>query len=125
VKIRRKKRQVCIGDLDTEIVLQNRSIVPPVSGSSDFDENFTPNSTVWAAVNTVSGKTFFDGVGTETNITHEIFIRYDVTITAEVWVLLDSRRFDILDVEDLDERNEFMKLLCVDRGSDSLLASKI
>lgn len=123
-KIKRKKRQVCVGDLNKEIVLQNRNIAEPLFGSPDFDENFTTIATVWAAVNTVSGKTYFDGVGTDINITHEIFIRYDATVTAESWVQFGGRRIDILNTEDLDERGEFMKLVCNDRGLTAAEASK-
>jgi len=125
VKIRRKKRQICVGDLDTEIILENRNIAPPLFGSSNFDENFTPNATVWAMVSTVSGKTFFDDVNTAISITHEIGIRFDATVTAETWIRLGSRRIDILDVNDLDERGEFMLLTCTDRGADTKDASKI
>lgn len=123
-KIRRKKRQVCIGDLDTEIVLQDRQITEPLFGSPDFGEAFTATATVWAAVNTVSGKTYFDGVSTDINITHEILIRYDASVTTETWVSLGGRRIDILHAEDLDERGQFMKLLCSDSGVNSAAASK-
>lgn len=123
-KIRRKKRQVCVGDLNTEIILQDRAITEPLFGDPDFDENFTDTATVWAAVNTVDGKTFFDGVSTDTNITHEIFIRYDATVTAETWIELGGQRIDILRVQNLEERNQFMKLICSDRGATSAEASK-
>lgn len=123
-KIKRKKRQVCLGDLNTEIILQDRQIAAPLFGDVDFDEEFTATATVWANVNTVSGKTYFDGVETDTNITHHIFIRYDASVTAETWVELGGRRIDILRVEDLDERGEFMKLICTDNGEASVEASK-
>ena len=110
--------------MSTEIILQNRVLTEPVFGSVDFDEVFTASATVWATVNTVSGKTFFDGVNTDINITHEIFIRYDSTVTAETWVELNGNRLDILRVEDFDGRNEYMKLICVDRGSISKNATK-
>lgn len=122
-KIRRKNRKVCIGDLNTEIKIQGRTILPPVFGNPDFNETFVDNSTVWAMVNTGGGKTFFDGVGTDINISHYVYIRFDSTVTAESWVELNSRRLDILVVEDLEERNEFMKLTCSDRGSNTLGAT--
>lgn len=115
-KITRKNRKVAIGDLSELITLQNRDIVEPLFGDPDFNESFSGDLEVWAAIVTVDGKTFFDGVSTETNITHHIFIRYESTVTAETWVLFGSNRLDILKVEDLDGRNEFMKLVCVDRG---------
>jgi len=123
-KIKRNKRQVCIGEMDTEITLQDRAITPPVFGDPDFDENFTDTGIVWAAVNTVSGKTWFDGVNTDINITHEIYIYYDPTVTDQTWVLLNGRRIDILNFEDLEERNEFLKLTCTDKGPAAKQANK-
>lgn len=119
VRIRRKKRQVCIGDLETKIILENRNIQAPEFNTVDFDEVFTeavPN--VWSMIETVRGKTFFDGVSTEKDITHLIYIMFDSTVTAETWVKFsDGRRLDILDVENLDERSEFMLLHCQDLGT--------
>lgn len=116
--IHKKRRNICIGDMEDEITLEDRAITPPDFDSTDFDETFTTNATVWALIQTVEGKTFFDGVSTEENITHWIYINFDVTVTAETWILLsDSRRLDIIRVEDLDERNDFMLLHCTDRGA--------
>lgn len=118
VPIRAKRRKLCIGDMEHQITLENRAIQPPVFGSVDFTEDFTGNPPVWALIETVSGKTFFDGVSTEIDVTHWIFIEFDVTVTAETWIKLeDGRRLDILNVEDLDERSDFMKLQCNDRGA--------
>ncbi len=123
-KIRRKKRKICIGDLDTEIILQNRVLTEPLFDSVDFDETFSTAATVLAMVNTVSGKTFFDGVNTDINITHQIGIRFDATVTAETWIELNGNRIDILDVDNLEERGEWLILICVDRGLITKDASK-
>lgn len=119
VPIRKKHRNVCIGDMDDEITLENRDIQAPDFDTVDFDEAFTaPNPPVWALVETVRGKTFFDGVGTEVDVTHWIYINFDSTVTAETWVKLeDSSRLDILRVENLDNRSEHQLLHCVDRGA--------
>jgi SPP1 family predicted phage head-tail adaptor len=122
--IRTNKRKICLGDLDKRIILQNRNIAAPVYGSVNFDENFTTIATVWAGINTVGGKTFFDGVSDRV-ITHEIFIRYDATVTASTWIEFENRRIDILNVEDWEERHEYMKLICNERGANTLEATKI
>lgn len=124
IKIQRKKRQICLGDMDKQILLQDRGIGEPFFGSVDFTEDFTTNDKVWAAINTVSGKTFFDGGGTDINITHEFYTRYDASVTAETWIEFESRRFDILDAEDLEERHEYMKLICAERGNKTTEATK-
>lgn len=123
-KIQRKKRQFCLGDMDEQILLQDRGIGEPFFGSVDFTEDFTNNDKVWAAIKTVSGKTFFDGVNTETNITHEFWTRYDVNVSSETWIEFESRRFDILDAQDLEERHEFMILICAERGAKTIEATK-
>lgn len=117
--ISRKRRNVCIGDLDSMITLENRDIVAPEFDTVDFKEEFTaPNPAVWALLETVRGKTFFDGVSTEKDVTHWVYINFDSTVTAETWIKLeDGRRLDVLRVENLDERSDYMLLHCEDRGA--------
>lgn len=117
IKLQRKRRKICVGDLDSRITLQTRTIKPPVFGETDFDEEFTATQEVWAMINTVEGKTHFNGVETETPISHSIGIRYRTDVTAETWILLsDGRRLDILETQDVEERHEFLILTCTDRG---------
>lgn len=123
-KIKIAKRRLCIGDLNRRIELKNRDITAPIFNTVDFIETFTPNKCVWGGVETVSGKTHFDGVATDITITHNWYISFDETVTAETWIVYACRRFDILKVENFEERNEFMKLICVDRGSVDIEASK-
>lgn len=116
-----KRRVICAGDLNKRITLQNRAIVPPIFGSSDFSESFDAGNDRWAAIKTVKGKTIFDGLNQrDREVTHEVFIRYDSTVTAETWISYNSRRFDIIDVEDFEERHEFMRLLCTDKMTSSV-----
>lgn len=117
--VRKKRRNICIGDMEDEITLENRAIQAPEFDTVDFDETFTaPNPAVWSLIETVRGKTFFDGVATEEDITHWVYINFDTTVTAETWIkMADGRRLDILRVENLDERSDFMLLHSIDRGA--------
>ena len=105
------------------IVLQDRAITP-VIGSPDFDETFTENSTVYALIETKKGDTAFDGIDTEVDVTHWFYIRFISGITSGTWINYQGDRYDILDVEDLDTRNEFMLLRATDRGTDTKRASQ-
>ena len=129
VRIRKKKRRVCVGDMKDAITLQSREITAPLFNIVDFDENFQTLDPlvpeVLALIETVNGKVFFDGVNTETPVTHHIYISFQQAVTAEVWILFENRRFDILRVEDFEERHEIMKLVCVERGLATKEASKI
>lgn len=123
-KIRTKNQRVCTGDLKWRVILQNRNIKPPAFGSVDFDETFTTSQTVWAAIETKTGDTLFDGVDTDNKVTHVFYIRFKATVTSETWISFDGRRFDILNVESLDERKKYLKLTCIDRGLDTEEAAK-
>ena len=66
----------------------------------------------------VNGRTIFNGVDTDIALTHEITVRYDPDIGAETWVqLVDGTRLDVVDTQDLDERNEYIVMLCNARGT--------
>jgi len=99
------------------ITLQNRDIVAPIFGNQNFDESFSGDQNVQAIIKTVRGKTFFDGVNTETNITHEIRIKYLAGVTAETWILFSGRRIDILSVENCCEEDRILVLTCSERGT--------
>lgn len=123
VRLKRKRRRVCAGDLDSRVKIENRSQVPPVYGAADAAFAFgavSGDGYVWAKVETSSGKTVFDGVSFDRRITHRVTIRQLAGVTAQSWVLLaDGTRLDVVQVETFDERGQFMDLLCDARGDSS------
>jgi SPP1 family predicted phage head-tail adaptor len=124
VKLPKKNRAPCVGDLRDRVVLQNRRLVEPTFGSVDLSEEFTGRE-VWASVTTKTGRTIFDGVATDVPITHEVLIRFDSCVTSETWVRIDSgHRLDVARVEDLEERHEWLLLSCTDKGLAEKEASR-
>ena len=116
-KIKGRKRQICIGDLDQIITLQNRSLTAPAFGV-DATETFTDaNPDLFTMVKTVTGESVFDGTETERTVTHRFYVEFLTGITAETWILFDGNRYDILDVEDLDERHEWLLLRATKLGT--------
>jgi len=100
-----------------EITLQDRDIAAPLFGTPDFGETFSGDQVVKALIKTIRGKTFFDGVATETPITHEMRIDYLAGVTAETWILFKGRRIDILSVANCCENDEILVLTCSERGT--------
>lgn len=117
IKIKRKKKQPCIGDMDTQMTIYDRNITPGTALSPDFDEVFSGAATAWALVDTVNGLSVFDSTNTEVKVSHSFVINYDVDITAENWVRLNDKNYDIITTENLQERGEFLVLYCNERGS--------
>ena len=99
------------------ISIRTRSIVPPSFGSVDSGLDFVEKHSVKAVIRTVRGQTLFDGVSTDQVITHKFGIEFLSGITAEDWIIFESRRFDIIDVENCSERGLDLILRCVDRGT--------
>jgi SPP1 family predicted phage head-tail adaptor len=122
-KIRTKKRQVCIGDLRDEIEIQNRQIVAPDLGDVDYEEAFSTTTIVFSAIETVSGQTIFDESNQERDVTHKIYIRYMAGVTAQTWIKFKDELYDILKVENLEERNEFLLLRCSKRGTATVFSN--
>lgn len=122
-----KKRRLCTGDLRDRIEIQSRALKPTTFSSSDYQEEFITISTVWASIQTTRGFQSFNDVGTvENNVTHKIYIRFstELTITTENWLIFKNERYDIIDIENLEERNEFLLLYCEKKGSDSVPANE-
>lgn len=69
-------------------------------------------STVWAAVNPLSGREllYAQQVSSESNI--RILIRYNTTITVKDRIKYGTRYFDINAIIDKDMKNEQMELMC-------------
>ena len=117
-RINIKNRKVCYGDLNRKIVIETRSIKPP-SDDDDFDygQEFTESQTVWATVQTTSGKDIFDGANMIGTATHLFFIKYISGLTSESMITWQNEKYRILRLENLDENNEFVKLYCNIRGT--------
>lgn len=147
VRIKGKKREPCIDDLDRIVTLKNRSITPPKGGSVDFTEVFSDleineddlvggsfsnafsnsfqvsdqglqDGEVWAMIESLSSAaTIFDEVNQEQAISHKLLVYFVAGVTAETWVEFEDQRFDVVKAEDLDLRHEWIMLYCNLRGS--------
>ena len=123
ISIKKPLRSVCIGDMRDKVTLQTRTITPPAKGGTDFTEVFNADNVVWAMVETREGKEIFDGTNLKGVATHYIYIRYIPNTTFEAWVKFNSKYYNIIDVQDLDERHEFYLLRCSERGTTSNLSN--
>ena len=123
--VKHRRRKICVGDLIHPIKLLPRDIAEPGFGETDFSEDFSGCKDTFAKVITTAGATVFNGVNTDVTVTHEVYIRFDSDVTTETWVELeDGTRLKIVFVDDLDERHEWMKLICTERGPASQGASE-
>lgn len=113
-RIRIPHRKYCSGDLRERITLQDRNIGTPFD--TNFTEDFSNPVVVPAAVQTIQGVSFFDDTNTEQFTTHDFIIRFRVGVTTQNWILWQNVRYNIVLAEQVDGRNEWMKLRTTVRG---------
>ena len=117
--IKKPKRAVCIGDMRDRVTVYVRTATPSRTNGVDLSEVLSTPTSIWAAVVTKEGKEIFDGTNLKGVATHWIYIRSISGLTAEKWLEFNGEYYDIIDVQDMDERGDFMLLRCSVRGTTS------
>ncbi len=123
VVMKRKHRQLCLGDLNKRIKIDDRSIQTPNFDSVDASERFSGVKEIWAKIETTSGQTVFV-VNQDISFTHIISIRFDSQVTTENWIKFEGNFYKILTIQDLEERHEWLLMRCVERGDVDTLAAQ-
>lgn len=118
-KIRRKKRSVCVGGLSDRITIYDRDIRPPLFNTSEQTQLYSGGKEVWSSVETTRGKEIFNGTQLLGVRTHIILLRFDPEreVTTEDVVEFKGSYYDILGVQNLEERDEWLELSCGTRGN--------
>lgn len=118
-------RRCILGDMRHRIELQVRDI-QGISNINDvsYTEKFTTTFTRWSALYTVKGEEIFDGVNLTKLDTHHFIIRRIIGLTEEKWVKYQGRLYDIIDIDDYDERHLFMLIRTRLRGISTLQANQ-
>lgn len=113
--MRVSKQATFAGALRHKIEIQDRQTVP---GVTDHTEKFTTVATTQAAIKTLTrGVEIWDGQNLSGVGSHRITVRHRQGVSVDQWVLFGDRRFRILTIQSVDERQRFQNLLCVERGS--------
>lgn len=87
------------------------------SATGNSEKIWITYATVWAAFRTLSGGERLAASQVGATLSHEITIRYDpsVKVLASHRFVLGDRVFDIKDVRNVDERNEVIRMICMER----------
>lgn len=68
--------------------------------------------TVWAEIKPVSGKQFFEAKQINSEISHNVYIRYRLDLSPNMRILYKGRVFDILYIMNVNEDNSLMQIYC-------------
>lgn len=121
---RRPFRHTPIGDRRELIRIHTRGITAPAFGSASFSESYDAGILTWASVTALglagSGQRLFDGVQMAVTPTHIFDIRYRPNITAENIIHYQTQYYQILYVNDPENRHILLMLYAALKGDDTL-----
>lgn len=102
--------------------LRHRVTIQSVTTNTDSYgqpiESWSTFAEVWAAVEPLTGREYFQAQQLQAEVTYRVRIRYLTGVLPTMRVLHDSRTFEVQAVINLDERNRELHLMCreVDSG---------
>lgn len=98
------------GRLNKRIKIQSKASEKNEFG--EFEDSWEDVKEVWAEVKPVTGRSFFAAQQINSEITHQVVIRYIGNIKPSMRVLYGTREFEILYCMNFDEANEAIQLMC-------------
>jgi SPP1 family predicted phage head-tail adaptor len=99
-----------ISDLRHRITLQRKDIVKDPEGIAI--ETWADVATVWASVEPIRGREYFQAAAVNAENTVRFRIRYRPGIMPNMRVLYNGRTFNIQSVIDVNERHREIQLMC-------------
>jgi len=113
---KRPRRKIAVGDLRDRVIVQQTSLQPVRGGGTV--KVFTPIATLSMKVKTLGQtKHGFNDVNIEVQPTHEFTTRWRTDLNAELFLEFNGSRFEILALENLEGRREYLVLKCRETGS--------
>jgi SPP1 family predicted phage head-tail adaptor len=99
-----------VGKLNKRVTLQR--LVNTRGTSGELVESWQDEATVWAAVEPLSGREYWQAqeMASETSI--RVRIRYRAGLVPTMRVVYGARHFEILSIIDLEEGHREMQLMC-------------
>lgn len=121
--VQRRRVKIPIGDLRDPVIVHETTSRPKRGGSTE--KVFTPIVTLWMKIETLGPSTHdFNDVNIGQGPTHQFSCRWSAKISAENFLGFRGRYFEILSIEDIDERCEYLIMRCRETGSITKGAAK-
>jgi SPP1 family predicted phage head-tail adaptor len=98
-----------ITDFRHRISLQQKLITKDPEGIPI--ENWQNISTIWAAVEPLRGREYFQAAAVQSQNMIRFTIRYRKGITSEIRILYDSKLYDIQSIIDVEGRHQQLELM--------------
>jgi SPP1 family predicted phage head-tail adaptor len=124
-RIKKNTNKICISDLDKRVIFQITSITGTNSPDISTAVGFTNIATVWAMIKTRATTQYINGVNIEVGISTDIYIRYNsnIDITKQLYIEYNSAKYKVINAENIDKENDFIRFRCVEHGDKTINAN--
>lgn len=107
---------VLIGRKRSRVTFQRRS--ETIDSSGGQSTTWTTLHTCWASIAPLRGRDFLAAQQMQSDVTHRIFVNYNTstsTLTPADRMSQGTRRFDILSILNVDEKDTELEIMAVER----------
>lgn len=98
------------GDLRHRLTIQ--APLPTANADAGLSDNWTTVATVWAAVEPLSGRSYFTAQQAASEVTHRVRMRYRTGLRPEMRLLYGTRHLYIEAIIDPGERHAELEVMC-------------
>jgi len=105
-----------IGNLRHRVTIQKPVITHDNIGQEV--ESWQEVAIVWASIEPLSGKEYFNAQQVNSEISTKVCIRYMAGITSKMRIVFKTHIYNILSVINFEERNIYLQLLCSEKVGD-------
>lgn len=109
--------QTRVGNMRRQITIQQQAATQNALGEEI--PSWTTFATCWASIEPMNGRELLAAQQVQSQVNTRITIRYRDGVTPAMRILYKSRYFDIQSIQDIEERNRFLVLQCVERVGES------
>ena len=102
--------KILVGEMNREVKIQRLGHTRNDYG--EMTETWTTTYTVWAKIEPVNAKEYFDSNQTKAEVVHRMITRYININTGQWRTVYAGRNFDIESVLNIMEQNEFIEMIC-------------
>lgn len=123
--IKPNTNKVCISNLNERIVIQTKTIASNNNPNSEATTVFTDVASAWALIKTNSNYEWIDGVQVRNGFNTDFYIRYNSVIdyTQQLWIEHNSNKYRVVNIDNIDKQDEFIKLRTTQTGNESINAN--
>jgi SPP1 family predicted phage head-tail adaptor len=118
--------KICEGDFNRKIKIQYTASIANNKPNTNAGTSFKDLKEVWAMVKTNINADFVQNVNVERTLNIDFYIRYTASIDfeRELWVEFNNNRYKVGSVDNIDKRNELIRLRASERGKKTVQANQ-